>query len=665
MDFNEPLSPQLSGAKLYSGSSNTEIRTRVFVDARAMRLTPISRLPRGPYRVDWRAVSSFDGHPVEGSFGFGVRAPPPTINKSLNQDPLDQNGVSRITARAVFYAAMLFFVGGLLVAALWLPRSREPGEEVGIAPSELTGRSTLTAGAVAVFASVVVLLLDTANAGGTLNGSTFVAYAIENVSGRARAVTTILLVLALIAAWRSQLKVAVACVLGATAMTALSGHANSADPRAVSLVTDWLHLIAGSIWIGGMTHMALIVRRAHKRADRGDDTPLLPTIDRFGELAVPAFLATVVTGLYNTAIEIGSLSALWSTSYGRVLTLKIAFVVVLIGVSALHSRFLRPAAAEPGIRGSRLTAYWRLIANEPLLAAVVVILAATLAVFPLPPRQSQAADGTSESQSCSECLEPAAGQASFADQAGSTVVGAWMRKEQNELVGELRTFDSTGRPVARNLRLTRGKLADPCGIGCRRFYFRQAGSQLTGLLTEDQTEYEFRLPAEWSSKSAAQVRRAVRAAQTAMQRTRSLRADERINVTATAGTRTAFEARAPDRLIFSAANGAAGVIIGRRRWARASADAGWTGPTLDTERFRTANSFDWVANAKYAWELPSPEEARTQRLAVMNPAEPVWYELLIDRRSGLVTDEKMTSPGHFMNTRYFDFNAPIRINPPR
>src|SRR5207244_9936160 len=42
-------------------------------------VTPVRRLPKGPYTVRWHVLSS-DGHVVSGVFTFGVRypAPPPT-----------------------------------------------------------------------------------------------------------------------------------------------------------------------------------------------------------------------------------------------------------------------------------------------------------------------------------------------------------------------------------------------------------------------------------------------------------------------------------------------------------------------------------------------------------------------------------------------------------
>ena len=42
---------------------------------------------------------------------------------------------------------------------------------------------------------------------------------------------------------------------------------------------------------------------------------------------------------------------------------------------------------------------------------------------------------------------------------------------------------------------------------------------------------------------------------------------------------------------------------------------------------------------------------------------PIWFELWVDA-TGLVHRAQMRAPGHFMDHRYYDFDAPITIAPP-
>ena len=41
----------------------------------------------------------------------------------------------------------------------------------------------------------------------------------------------------------------------------------------------------------------------------------------------------------------------------------------------------------------------------------------------------------------------------------------------------------------------------------------------------------------------------------------------------------------------------------------------------------------------------------------------IWFRLWVDGE-GLVREAEMRAQGHFMNHRYFDFDAPIEIEPP-
>ena len=57
---------------------------------------------------------------------------------------------------------------------------------------------------------------------------------------------------------------------------------------------------------------------------------------------------------------------------------------------------------------------------------------------------------------------------------------------------------------------------------------------------------------------------------------------------------------------------------------------------------------------------------RTTALAFAGGNEdlPVWFELWVDD-GGLVHRAEMRAPGHFMDHRYYDFNVPVTIRPPK
>jgi putative copper export protein len=132
-------------------------------------------------------------------------------------------------------------------------------------------------------------------------------------------------------------------VVGVVLLVAPSwtGHAAAAikDFR-LAVVTDWLHLVAGAFWVGGLFHLALITRPVLQRLDRPKRARALHQLVRlFTRVAVPTVVVLVLAGLYNTWVHVDNFGALWSTAYGRTLLLKLLLVVLMLvlgGVNNFH-----------------------------------------------------------------------------------------------------------------------------------------------------------------------------------------------------------------------------------------------------------------------------------------------------------------------------------------
>ncbi|MFM9379646.1 copper homeostasis periplasmic binding protein CopC [Pseudomonas sp. UV AK001] len=80
LHFSENLMTQFSGAKLVMtempGMAHSPMPMKAKVsagsDPKTMFITPLSSLPAGTYKVEWRAVSS-DTHPITGNVTFKVK----------------------------------------------------------------------------------------------------------------------------------------------------------------------------------------------------------------------------------------------------------------------------------------------------------------------------------------------------------------------------------------------------------------------------------------------------------------------------------------------------------------------------------------------------------------------------------------------------------------
>jgi putative copper resistance protein D len=152
----------------------------------------------------------------------------------------------------------------------------------------------------------------------------------------------------------------------------------------VYIFAVWLHILSAIIWIGGALFLSLVLVPVMKHLpDAGLRLSLIRNSGvRFRAVSWICFLVFVVTGLVALAWRGITLSRLattdfWTGSFGRTLGEKLALVLVILVLSALHDFVLGPrAAAYPGLPRLRSQAIW--IARVNLLLG---LLAAALGVM--------------------------------------------------------------------------------------------------------------------------------------------------------------------------------------------------------------------------------------------------------------------------------------------
>jgi len=133
--------------------------------------------------------------------------------------------------------------------------------------------------------------------------------------------------------------------LGLGLTTSLTGHASDWGDLSVSVLVDYGHLLGAAIWIGGLLGLALAV---FPRLP-GAPAPLVISVaSRFSTVAGITLALVILSGSYNAWVQTRVVSALWTTTYGRVLLVKVCLVLVVVGFGALN-RF----AILPGLAGSR------------------------------------------------------------------------------------------------------------------------------------------------------------------------------------------------------------------------------------------------------------------------------------------------------------------------
>jgi copper transport protein len=175
-----------------------------------------------------------------------------------------------------------------------------------------------------------------------------------------------------------------------------TGHAAAAAKEyRLAVIADWLHLVAGGFWVGGLFHLALTMPRALSALDRPRRVRAVNGVIRlFTRVAIPGVVLLTLAGLYNTWIHVESFRALWSTTYGEALLVKLLLVAAMIVLGAVNNfhfgpRAARLSAAGDGTDTSGLAGLERGFSRSVALEAVIgiaVLLVTSVLVFLTPAR---------------------------------------------------------------------------------------------------------------------------------------------------------------------------------------------------------------------------------------------------------------------------------------
>jgi copper resistance protein D len=202
---------------------------------------------------------------------------------------------------------------------------------------------------------------------------------------------------------RTFLVSALALALVISATKSASGHASDAGDFSAAEMMDWLHIVAASVWGGGLFVLSVVIL---PEIIRPDDlpAPLLASVaGRFSRLAGIAVGVLALTALYNAWLHVGSLEGLWRTPYGDTIIVKSVLFFLLINLGAFNRYVSVPllqqmGGVDPGERGiiGRLAVrvmpgqgrrdarnaalrFMRSVRTEAVLVAVVLLFAAVLA----------------------------------------------------------------------------------------------------------------------------------------------------------------------------------------------------------------------------------------------------------------------------------------------
>ena len=103
-------------------------------------------------------------------------------------------------------------------------------------------------------------------------------------------------------------------------------------------------------------------------------------VNSFSPLALTASTIVAITGATTAWLHLKRISALWTTSYGLALMVKLVLVLIVVVLGAWNWKRVRPALAK---EGSELTIR-RSATMELAFAALVLIATSVLVTLPSP-----------------------------------------------------------------------------------------------------------------------------------------------------------------------------------------------------------------------------------------------------------------------------------------
>jgi copper transport protein len=405
LTYSEPIEPRFAIVSVTDAAGHQQTAApprRAATDSHTL-VVPLRRTVEGWYLVFWRVISA-DGHPVRGAFTYAVGTNPGPAPQFVIPSTSETAATPRlVVARWITFLAVMVALGlfALRVVIARPVARRVPGTS--LRPLSVALAVALV---VALVATPVYVVLSTAQF--ALRS----AFALGDLlplmrdSSFGRGFLDLELILALFAlaaavaiavdrpvrprrSIAELLALAGAAGAGGAALLVpgIAGHAAQTSPRGLTLPLDWLHLAAGSIWLGGLVGLLVLFFSLSP----GRRVPALAVVvPRFSRTAFVSVVVLVSSGIAASVVHLPTLASLWQTSYGQAIMVKVAILLVTATLGAVNMLWTTPrlasAAAASSLRASARSLLRRLVSAEVTLVAGAVLAAAVLSSLPPPPK---------------------------------------------------------------------------------------------------------------------------------------------------------------------------------------------------------------------------------------------------------------------------------------
>jgi len=405
--FSESISAEFSTAQILDAKGQAIQPTNIQVDPTDPRLMILTlpELAPGLYSIRWKVLSESDGHFTQGPIVFGVGQG--VQMSAASSQPAPELPLPEVALRWFNFSALMGLVGAVAIAFLVLKPGLLPHNFYHATRQRVLRWAGWWAG-LALLAGVGLLVWQVITVLQTLPDGVSTWKVTWQVLSRTRwgllwlARQSLLLIIwavlfrvshpatGFISYWWRVLLVPL--LAGLVAIQSLVGHAAATAPHtALVVVADMLHIIAASLWVGGLTALCVGLLPV-LRQNKTQFTTLVQNGWRpFSSLAALSVSLLLATGLYNTGRQVASVDALISTLYGQALLGKIGLMLLIGAIGLLNAVLLHPGLAAPLARVLRRPAGWtplklqhlpRLVVIEAGLGLLVVLITGMVTALP-------------------------------------------------------------------------------------------------------------------------------------------------------------------------------------------------------------------------------------------------------------------------------------------
>jgi copper transport protein len=409
LTFTEPVEPESSRVELYDagGAPVPGTESHLGIDAFHLVMELPTDLPNGTYTISYRNISAADGHPVSGYIPFTIGseadivAPAAPARTNFDLPPAWLDGFAR-------WLSVLGLIGALGALVCWrvvIAPSLAPLDPADVSRlGRRTRRFALICAGAGAIGDLVLLVVQAGYADSLFAISGLRQELQDTRYGHVWFARIGLLVafaagLALSSVWRRKpprwVDIPVFALGGVALLPlALVSHASGETVgRGTAVASDWLHLVAASVWIGGLLALLVTLIYGLRRTPSTDRREVYAlAIPRFSVLAISSVVILSLTGFYSAWLQVGNLTALLHTSYGHVLLVKLGLIATMLVLGLINQRVLGPrmrTAARAG-RG-----FGRTIAAEAMLGVGILCAVAILSSQPTGREALAAASGNS------------------------------------------------------------------------------------------------------------------------------------------------------------------------------------------------------------------------------------------------------------------------------